>query len=110
MGDIEKLDRRHRNMVLRYIVDMNRVISECRRVTKKNGKVILVIGDSTVSGVFVRNSEGLIRLAEINGLELSSKITRSLPGNRRYLPPPNSETSGHKMQSRMREEVILYFN
>ena len=69
-----------------------------------------MIGDSMIGGIFVRNSEGIIRLAEINGFKLSSKMTRSLPENRRYLPPPNLETSGEKMQSRMREEVVLYFN
>lgn len=110
MGNIESLDHRYRNIVLKYIIDMNSVISECRRVTKKNGKVIFVIGDSTVGGIFIRNSEGIIRLAEINGFKLSSKMTRSLPENRRYLPPPNLDTSGGKMQSRMREEVVLYFN
>ena len=110
MGYIERLNHRYRNIVLKYIIDMNSVISECRRVTKKNGQVIFVIGDSMVGGIFVRNSEGIIRLAEINGFKLSSKMTRSLPENRRYLPPPNLETSGWKMQSRMREEAVLYFN
>jgi DNA modification methylase len=110
MGDIKKLDRRRLNMVIRYIVDMNHVIAECRRVMKRNGQAIFVIGDCTIGGVFIRNSECLIRLGNRNGLELSSRITRQLPENRRYLPPPNLETSGHKMQSRIREEVILHFN
>ncbi len=110
MGNSEKLDSRHRNMMLRYIIDMNSVIAECKRVMKKDGKAIFVIGDSTIGGVFVRNSEGLISLAKMNGLNLCSKITRPLPENRRYLPPPNSKVAGHKLQSRMREEVILHFN
>lgn len=109
MGNIERLDRRHNNMVLRYIIDMNQVISECRRVMKKDGKAIFVIGDSTIDGVFIRNSEGLIGLAKINGFDLYSKMTRPLLGNRRYLPPPDSATSGHYLQGRMRGEVILHF-
>ena len=110
MGDIKRLDRRHLNMVIRYIVDMDRVIAECRRVMKRNGKAIFVIGDCTIGGVFIRNSECLVGLGNRNGLELSSRITRQLPENRRYLPPPNLETSGPKMQSRIKEEVILHFN
>lgn len=110
MGDIRRLDKRHLSMVTRYIVDMDRVIAECRRVMKRNGKAIFVIGDCNIGGVYIRNSECLVRLANKNGLELSSRITRQLAENRRYLPPPNLETSGDKLQSRMREEVILNFN
>lgn len=110
MGDIEKLDHRHRNMMQKYIVDMNNVIAECRRVMKKDGKAIFVIGDSVIEGVFIRNSEAIIKLAEKNGLVLSSKITRSLPENKRYLPPPTSDGVGHNLRNRMRKEVILHFN
>lgn len=109
MGDLKKLDSGRRDVVSKYLSNMNRVISECRRVLKKNGQAIFVIGDSTIDGVFVSNSEGLIGLAKRNGLKLRSKVTRSLPENRRYLPPPTSEISGHKLQGRMREEVVLSF-
>jgi DNA modification methylase len=109
MGEIQRLDQRHFGMVIRYIADMNRVFSECRRVLKKTGKAVFVIGDSTVRGVFLRNSEALIHLAARNGFKLLSKDTRPLAENRRYLPPPNVEAAGNKMQSRMREEVILKF-
>ena len=96
-------------MIVRYIGDMNRVLSECKRVLKKDGQAVFVIGDSTIHGVFVKNSEGLIHIAQINGLRFLSRTTRPLPESRRYLPPPNACTSGIKMQSRMRKEVILRF-
>ena len=105
----QKLDRKFSGMVARYISDMNRVFYELKRVLKKNGKAIIVIGDSMISGVFVNNSEGLIYLAHQNGMRLLSRATRTLPENRRYLPPPNSRVSGSKMQTRMKEEVILRF-
>ena len=110
MVDINHLDQRHLGMILRYITDMNRIFYECRRVLKRGGNAVFVIGDSTVGGVFVRNSEGLTHLAHQNGLNLSERITRPLPENRRYLPPPTSETAGDNLQSRMKEEVILQFN
>jgi DNA modification methylase len=105
----KKLNRRHYGMIVRYIGDMKRVLSECKRVLKKDGQAVFVIGDSTIHGVFVKNSEGLIHIAQINGLRLLSRTTRPLPESRRYLPPPNACTSGIKMQSRMRKEVILRF-
>jgi len=109
MGDIDKLDRRHRGMIMRYLNDMGHVISECERVLRDDGQAVFVIGNSSIREVYVRNSEALIDLAQRSGFELSSKTIRPLPESRRYLPPPNSEKSGRKMKNRMREEVILRF-
>lgn len=109
MGDTEKLDQRHRGMIMRYLADMHRAILECRRVLSQDGQAVFVIGDSSIRGVFIRNSQALISLAKNSGFTLSSKTTRPLPESRRYLPPPNSEKSGREMGIRMREEVILRF-
>jgi len=109
MVNVAKLNRRNRDIVLRYVSDMNRVFSEVRRVLKREGLAVFVIGDSTVRGVFIKNSDGLIHLAQRNGLQLISKTTRPIPINRRYLPPPDLIISGSKMQGRMKEEVILKF-
>ena len=88
---------------------MDKVLKECKRVLKKRGKAIYVIGDSMIHGIFIKNSEGLLYLALQNGLKLVSKSSRVLPANRRYLPPPNSRMSGRQMQSRMKEEVVFSF-
>ena len=109
MGDIEKLDRRHRGMIVRYLDDMRRVFSECRRVLRDDGRAVLVIGDSSIRGVYLRNSQALIHLAEKAGFTLCSKTVRIIPESKRYLPPPGSEKSGEKMKNRMREETILGF-
>lgn len=109
MVDVQHLDRRHFGMVLRYAIEMNRVFSECRRVLKDDGQAVFVIGDSTLRGLFIRNSEGLIHLAHRNGFRLTAKTTRSLPENRRYLPPPAARNPANGLQRRMQEEVILRF-
>jgi len=71
-----KLDHKHFQMVMNYVLDMNRVISECRRVLTKNGQAVFVIGDSNIGGVFVKNSEGLISLATRNGFALSGRVAK----------------------------------
>ena len=109
MVDLGTLDSRRLGMIRRYVWDMDKVMKECARVLKKKGRAIFVVGDSTVRGVFVKNSEALIRLAESNGIFLVSRNTRPIETRRRYLPPPESESAGGKMQARMREEVILQF-
>lgn len=110
IGQIDKLNKSHRSMVLRYLNDMNSVLSECRRVLKANGQAIIVIGNSSIHGVYISNSDALIALALKNGFVLASQTLRPIPESNRYLPPPNLEKSGLGLKNRMREEVILHFN
>jgi DNA modification methylase len=110
MIDNQKIKNRLYRILLKYIKDMDQVFAESRRVLKKKGEAIFVIGDSTVSGVFIKNSEGLKYLAQRQGFQLISSITRQLPENRRYLPPPNLDNSGEQLQNRMGEEVIFRLN
>ena len=110
MANLASLDGRRQGMVQRYVWDMDRVMKECARVLKRNGRAVFVAGNSTIRGVFIKNSEGIIRLADSNGLSLVSRSTRPIETKRRYLPPPESERAGGKMQGRMREEVILEFH
>lgn len=109
MADLESLDNWHLGMVRRYVWDMDKVMKECARVLKRKGHAVFVVGNSAIRGVFIKNSEAIIRLADNNGLSLVSRSTRPIETKRRYLPPPESERAGGKMQGRMREEVILEF-
>lgn len=109
MVNLESLDNRRQGMVQRYVWDMGKVIEECVRVLKRKGRAVFVVGNSAIRGVFIKNSEALIRLANSNGLPLVSRSTRPIETKRRYLPPPESKRAGGKMQGRMREEVILEF-
>lgn len=107
--EVKALSRRYGRIVQRYLYDMNAVMRECVRVLKQDGRAIFVVGNSTIRGVFIKNSDMLIRLADINGFSLASKNTRLIDPKHRYLPPPNTKRAGDKLQLRMREEVILEF-
>jgi DNA modification methylase len=109
MVHLESLDNRHQGMVRRYIWDMDKVMEECARVLKREGRAVFVVGDSAICGVFIKNSEALIRLADNNGLSLVSRNIRPIETKRRYMPPPESKRAGGKMRVRMRDEVILQF-
>lgn len=109
MGKIEGLDRRRCKILTRYLQDMNNVMKECARVLKRKGAAVFVVGNSSIQGVFIRNSDGLTKLAANHGISLSSQTVRLIPENRRYLPPPQSRQSGKQLQSRMKEEVVLKF-
>lgn len=109
MCDLKKLSERSSGMLARYVHDMNSVFAEVSRVLKRHGQAVIVIGNSTIRGVFVRNSSALTYLARVNGLRLNSTRRRPLLENRRYLPPPGRKVSGKLLGTRMREEVILTF-
>lgn len=109
MGNTTRLPERIQAMLRQYLFDMDKVFSEIKRVLRKNGEAVVVIGDSTIKGIFVRNSRALVSIAKKNGLFLRSRRRRPLLMNRRYLPPPQSKVSGKELRARMREEVLLTF-
>jgi len=109
MGSIECLPQREQGRLTRYLCDMDQAISEIVRVVRKDGKVVIVIGDSTILDIYISNSEAITYLANKRGLTLVKREERELPQNKRYLPPPEIVKSGEKMQKRLRIEVILNF-
>jgi DNA modification methylase len=106
-GDVQRLPIRQHAWLTRYVSDMDGAISELSRVLVPGGRAVLVIGDCTMRGVYVRNSSALASLAKHHGLRLAGRRTREIPPNRRYLPPPSSRESGTMLQNRMATEVLL---
>jgi SAM-dependent methyltransferase len=97
-----------RRMIDRYVLDLHATVAELYRVIKPGGKAVLVVGNSCIRGVFVKNSDVLISLARRLGFTLGSQAERVLPPNRRYLPPPR-ELDSSDLEKRMRSETVLEF-
>ncbi len=104
------LPHRSQSMLIHYFWDMDRVLAEISRILKRSGKALVVVGNSTIRGIFINNSRVVTRLARANGLALASARRRELQESKRYLPPPSNVTSGATLRSRMNEEVILSFH
>jgi tRNA G10 N-methylase Trm11 len=109
MGAVNRLPDRYRGMIARYVLDMDQVIGEIKRVLTRKGRAVFVVGDSTIQGTFVKNSKAVQCLGVRHGLRLVSVRRRKLPAIRRYLPPPNSVEAGTQLRKRMIEEVIIAF-
>jgi DNA modification methylase len=105
----KKLTNQSEGILAQYINDLSDAVSEVNRVLKKNGKAIYVIGDATMKGTFISNSNILIHVAERCGLKLQNAAFRELPANRRYLPPPQKQST-EKLDGRMRKEAVLSFS
>lgn len=109
LGLGKKLSTRDHGVLARYVLDMGSALADVSRVLKKGGRAIYVVGDSTVRGTFIRNSEIVKVVAESNGLVLHERRSRELPANRRYLPPPRKGAEATSIERRMRREVVLAF-
>lgn len=104
------LSDRERAILARYVWDMGRALTEVSRVLRGGGRAVYVVGDSMSRGTFISNSSIITAVAQENGLSLASRQSRTLPANRRYLPPPKRGLSGATMDARMRREVVVVFN
>jgi hypothetical protein len=108
MGSTKRLPERQIRMLHKYAWDMNLVIREICRVLAPQGEAFFVIGDSNLRGTFIRNSAAILSLAKSAGLDVFTVTRRSIPDNRRYLPPP-SAMAQESLGLRMRREVVIGF-
>jgi tRNA G10 N-methylase Trm11 len=103
--NVGELPTRFHRMLSRYIADMTQVLREAARVLVPSGRAVFVIGDSTLRGVYIRNSRIVEMVAAHSGLTRVARRRRAIPDNRRYLPPPKTGDDG--LNTRMRTEVVL---
>jgi hypothetical protein len=80
-----------------------------KRVVKKSGRVVLVVGNSCLKGTSVSNADINVAAAESVGLEPTGRSERTLPISHRYLPLPPVGASG-SLAGRMRTETLLSFS
>jgi DNA modification methylase len=107
MCPVNSLSSRNAGMLRRYVRDMRGVLSETKRVLRSGKKAVFVVGNCSVRDVFIRNSKCIEGLAGELGMAVTKIRSRPLPDNRRYLPPPESQSAGTALKKRMRSEVIL---
>ena len=69
------------------------MVKETCRVLKKRRKATVVIADAFSSGVFINNTSLIKNAAKNCGLQLINQAERSIPANKRYLPPPEYLTN-----------------
>ena len=104
-----RLPARQEAVLVRYIDDMRGVVGEAARVLAAGGKAVFVVGENTLRGTFIPSSQMVEQVANVAGLWRTDRRSRELPPNRRYLPPPLTQSKPAALNARMRREVILTF-
>lgn len=102
-----RMEPRHLGWIRRYAADMRRVLTQLRRVVRKDGGVVLVVGNSFLRGAIVDNAGLVASLAADLGLQITDRSVREIPARRRYLPPPGSGNGA--LDARLRAETVLSF-
>jgi tRNA G10 N-methylase Trm11 len=108
LGPISEMDWTTQHRLFHFVRDMRMMLRQVHRVLRPRGHAVLVVGNSSIRGVFLDNACMIAAVAEQTGLKEVTRYTREIPANHRYLPPP-SPGSGHALGKRIREEVIMTF-
>ena len=95
-----------RRIVERYALDLSLFASELFRVCRPSSQVVVVIGNSTLRGNFIRNDLLVGKALRGAGFELKPSRTRELPEAKRYLPVRSANPES-ALTKRMRTEVVM---
>jgi len=103
-----QLSTANQRLILRYTSDTDRLYTTLGRVSRPEASLVVVLADSTIRSLPVPTSQIAISLASKHGFTLVDDVSRPLPTQHRYLPPPESQSSS--FSSRMKLERILTFS
>lgn len=108
VGRIEHLATEKQKQVQKYAVDLSLICAEYHRVMKRGAHATVVIGDTFMAGVLIKNTEMFKNAAALAGLTLVTEEQRQILASKRYLPPPTL-TGTNNLDKRMKTEAILTF-
>lgn len=103
--ELEGIKSRTRSMLNRYYADLRTQLSESKRVLKRGKLALFVIGNSSIRGDYIRNSEVLKFAARKTGFVIKDEDIREIPNNKRYLPVAVADSNS--LSNRMRTENII---
>ena len=89
---ISKIDKKRACIVQKYFFDMSKNMLEIKRLLKKNGHYVIVVGNSRIREINVPTNELLLEIAKINGFSLENMFSYVIKN--RYLRIPRSGKGG----------------
>lgn len=95
-----------RPMLERFATDCVGFANELHRALKPRAKAVLVVGNSTLRGNYIKNDVITQRAMEHAGFSLTHRREREIPPSSRYMAISARDTES-SITKRMRNEVIL---
>ena len=100
-------DARKAATLRRYFGEMAAVIAEMRRVLKRGGAAVIVVGTSNLRGIDVETHKGLAAIGESAGFELSGIGVRRLDRDKRMMPARWETQPDSQIEARMHGEYVI---
>ena len=95
-----------RPMLERFAHDCCGFAVQLHRKVKQDGCVVLVVGNSTLRGNYIRNDLIAQRAMEQAGFRYCGSVERDIPPNSRYMAI-NASNAASSVTKRMRKEIVL---
>lgn len=95
-----------RPMLERFAEDCCGFATQLHRKVKPEGHVVLVIGNSTLRGNYIRNDVIAQRAMEQAGFRYHTSVEREIPPSSRYMAI-NASDMASSVTKRMRKEIVL---
>lgn len=108
LGPVTELDLKTHRRLQRFARDILILLKQVQRVLRPDGRAVVVMGNSTIAGIFLENTRLVTAAARQAGLCEISQYSREIPASHRYLPPPRTGND-FALSKRMKEEVVLTF-
>ena len=104
---LHKLDEKEARALRRYFGEMRAVIVEMRRVLKRGGTAVIVVGSSILRGLDVETHKGLAAIGEAVGLVCAGIGVRRLDRDKRMMPARWGGAPHSQIEQRMHEEHVI---
>ena len=102
-----EMSHRQRRILSTYLLDIEAIVKEQSRVLRPGGSLVYVVANARHRDSSISVESLIDQCASALDLTLIKRSERTLPQQRRYLPPPKAGTAF--LDRRMHTEVILEF-
>ncbi len=103
---LKNKDKRMAREVANYFTDMYQVAKEMKRILKRNGKVCLVIGDTSLYDIKIKTAEVFVEYLIELGFKVSTIIKRKIP--MKLIPTIRDKTTGRFTTKNNRNKKLVY--
>ena len=103
---IESKNKKMAEDVSLYFFEMCEVFKEMKRILKKGGHACIVIGDTKLKGVEIKNSHVFIEQCQKLGFKLDRVIKREIPS--KNLPSVRDKASGKFTRISNKKKILSY--